>query len=132
MTSPYDQAIELCQKEQSKLGLANAYKSLGDLLLSAKRTEEALPLYQDAISLYQSEQEPMGLAYTLSELIRCNHQLGALGSDEVRKLAVEALNQAERSGVESVTHYVLGALHEFFDKDEKKLKDFLKSISVDD
>jgi tetratricopeptide (TPR) repeat protein len=128
----YDHAIELYQKEQDQLGLANALQSLGDLLLSADRTEEALPFYQDAISLYQSEQEPMGLAYSLAEIVRCCYRLGSLDRDELEKLAAKALTMAGRSGVESVSQYVMGALYEACDEDKDKIEDLLKTISVED
>ena len=70
----------------------------------------------------------MGLAYTLSELIRCYHQLGSLSSDELKNITIEAFAKAGQSGVEAVTQYVLRALHEYFDNDERVLIDFLSSI----
>ena len=117
----YDKAIELYNKEQDQLGLANAYQSLGDLLLSIKHLEEALSYYQDAVSLYRTEQDPMGQAYTLAEIIRCLYRLGGLGSDELRKLALDALEQADKSGIESVTNYVVGALFEACENSKDKL-----------
>ena len=128
----YDHAIELYQKEQDQLGLANVYQELGDLLLAADRIEEALPFYQDAISNYQFEQEPMGLAYSLAEVVRCRYRLGSLDPDELKKLAVEALTMAGRSGVKSVSQYVMGALYEACDEDKYKIEDLLKSIKVED
>ncbi|MBV5288631.1 MAG: tetratricopeptide repeat protein [Pelodictyon phaeoclathratiforme] len=125
----YDNAIELYKKEQAKLGLANVYQSLGDLLLSEKRAEEATLIYQNAIQLYQAEQDPMGLAYTWSELIRCHHLLGDLNEDDLRKIAVTGLIDAKRSGIESVSQYLIGALYEFFDKNDESLKRFFESIN---
>ena len=128
----YDTAIDLYQKEQDQLGLANVYQSLGDLLLAEDRAREALPVYQDAISLYRAERDPMGLAYTLAEVIRCHSRLGGLSGDELRELAMEAIDQAKRSGVDSVLHYVRSALLAFFEGDGGKLKTFLESTGADD
>ncbi|WP_172684030.1 hypothetical protein, partial [Desulfosarcina cetonica] len=105
-------------------------QSFGDLLFSTNRVEKAQQYYQKALLLYHSEQEPMGLAYTSAELIRCNHRLDSLKQDELEKLAAEALIMAERSGVRSVSQYVLTALYEAFDEDEGRLKDLLKKIGV--
>ncbi len=127
----YENAIELYKKEQVKLGLANVYQSMGDLFLAEKSVEDALQFYQEAISLYKSEQEPMGIAYTLSEIIRCHHRLGSLDLDGLRHLAMEALMHAVRSGVESVAHYVLSVLNEYFDGDEKELREFIKSLELE-
>ncbi len=127
----YDKAIEFYKKEQDQLGLANVYQSMGDLFLAEKSVEDALQFYQEAISLYKSEQNPMGIAYTLSEIIRCYHRLGSLDLDRLRHLAMEALMHADRSGVESVAHYVLSVLNEYFNGEEKELREFLKFLEME-
>ena len=124
----YDQAIELYQSEQAKLGLANVLQALGDLHLSTNANEEALICYEEALDLYRAEQEPIGQAYTLSEILRCRVRLKDLEQDELLSLTPVALSLAQRSGVESVIRYVLGALHEACGGDEEKLKALLGEI----
>jgi len=124
----YDNAIELYKKEQDQLGLANVYQSLGDMLLANKKNEEAQRYYRDALSLYRSEMEPMGTAYTLAKLIRCHHHLCRNSQDDLIALVREALSQAAASGIDSVKHYVWGALYEICDKDVGKLAAFLERI----
>ncbi|MDL2322259.1 hypothetical protein LJC47_07960, partial [Desulfosarcina sp. OttesenSCG-928-B08] len=112
--------------EKSDLGRANALQALGDLLLKENDFKKALRFYEEALPLYRSQQEPMGCAYTLAEIIRCQHRLKIL--DRLADLAKEALMQAQASGVESVTGYVLQAFLEACDGDKDKLAAFLSGL----
>lgn len=116
---------------QQMLGDTLSELKLGDLERRLGQVEAARAHYDEAISFYQKEQDPAGLAYTLSEIIRCDRVLQCFTSDELKKIALEAFFQAERSGFESITHYVMGALFEYFDEDKEKWSDFLQSIGVD-
>lgn len=71
----------------------------------------------------------MGAAYTLAELIRTGHHLGH--SDQLKSRLKLALTEANKSGVESVTQYVLGAAFEAVDRDEDKLKSILGELGGD-
>ena len=111
-----------------KLGLANVFLSQGYLSLAEGKTELALELYQEALPIYRVEQDPMGQAYTISEIIRCLYRINVLDSKQLHQLALEALTQADKSGLESVAQYVLGSLYEACDNDEHKLKGFFESL----
>ncbi|MEB4591359.1 hypothetical protein VSS37_10245, partial [Candidatus Thiothrix sp. Deng01] len=123
-----DQAIELYQQEQAKLGLANVLLMQGILLLSENQPEQALSVYAQALPLYQAEQDPTGLAYTLAEIIRCQQRLGHL--EELEQLAVAALQAASASNTPPVVQYVLRALYEACDEDEAKLQAFLTALEA--
>ena len=122
----YDEAIQLYQQEQAKLGLANVLQSQGDLLLSTSDYEGALKTYDEAVDIYRSEQDNMGLAYTLAEVIRCNYHLDQIES--MQALAIDALTAAQVSGTPQVEQYVLRALYEVCGEDEDKLKAFLGTL----
>ncbi|MEB4592523.1 tetratricopeptide repeat protein, partial [Candidatus Thiothrix sp. Deng01] len=74
----YDQAIELYQQEQAKLGLANALKALGDLESRLGQIEQARQHYDQAIELYQQEQAKLGLANALKALGDLESRLGQI------------------------------------------------------
>ncbi|MDL2270123.1 tetratricopeptide repeat protein, partial [Desulfosarcina sp. OttesenSCG-928-G17] len=122
----YEKAIVIFKNEGHDLGSANILQALGNLLLEEIDFKNALVFYEEVLPLYRSEQEPMGWAYTLAEIIRCHHKLKTLESLE--DLAREALVQAQASGVESVTGYVLEALLEACDGDEEKREALLKRL----
>ena len=128
----YDEAIRLYQKERDELGLANVYQSQGDMLLADSRVENALCYYLKALPIYQLEKDPVGHSYTVSEIIRCNYLLGDLDTHNLNKLAITALTQAEKSGVESVKKYVFQALKEACDDDVSRLKELVKSLGRKD
>lgn len=114
------------KNEENDLGRANTLQALGDVCLKKTDFEQALGFYEEALPLYRSEQEPMGWAYTLAEIIRCCHGLKTL--DRLADLTKEALTQAKASGVESVTDYVLEALLEACDRDEEKWEALSKRL----
>ena len=66
--------------------------------------EEALALYQHALSLYASEQEPVGTACTLAETARCLHALQR--GVECDAALLNADIAARASNTESVLRYV--------------------------
>ncbi len=70
----------------------------------AGRLPEARALYIEARDLYVAERDPMGLAYTLSELARVAHAHGE--EDERDRLLKEALEAANASNAPPVVEYV--------------------------
>ncbi len=126
----YEQAIELYQKEQAKLGLANALKSLGDLAKQLELLADAIQLYEKAVQLYRQEQAPMGLAYTLSEILECRGKMDHLSDEELALLLEPALYAAKRSGVESVLSYVLAAFMRACDEDINRAKGIMSLLGV--
>nr|VFK17983.1 MAG: Tetratricopeptide repeat-containing protein [Candidatus Kentron sp. LFY] len=72
----YDTAIDLYQKEQAKLSLANALKALGDLERRLGNVDKARGHYDTAIDLYQKEQDQLGLANALKALGDLKSRLG--------------------------------------------------------
>ena len=127
----YERAIQLYEKEQAALGLANALQSTGDLEFSLNEPAIALQNYRNAVILYRAEQAPMGLAYSMAEMLRCHQKLATLDAGTLTELATEALIAADQSGVESVIQYVLRALYEACDEDEDKMKALLDSLGFD-
>ena len=124
----YDEAIQLYQQEQAKLGLANVLQSQGDLLLSGSEYENALNIYNQASEIYNSERDSMGLAYTLAEIIKCNYYLNC--QENQKSLAIEAINAAQASGVPQVEQYVIRSLYEVCGESEEDLQFFLESLST--
>ena len=72
--------------------------------------EAALALYQRALSLYASEQEPMGTACTLAETARCLHALQR--GIECDAALLNADIAARASNTESVLRYIETVRHE--------------------
>ena len=79
-------------------------QSLGDLMRGTGDFEAALALYQRALSLYASEQDPVGTAYTLAETARCLHALQR--GIECDAVLLNADIAARASNTESVLRYV--------------------------
>ena len=96
--------------------------------MQLSRIAEAEEVYGNALLLYQQERDPMGQAYTLTELIRCCHRLHGHDHENLTTLATQALSWAAACRVESVTHYVMDALREVFGKDSEKLRKLLDVI----
>ena len=124
--SLYEQAIEHYKNEQANLGLANVKQSQGDLSLGMGEFQQADQHYRQALVLYLSEKTPMGEAYTRAKLIRCSMHVPA--ETPLAEALLLALLAAQRSGVESVTQYVIKAAFEACGEDEVKLKALLSQI----
>ena len=75
-----------------------------DLKFKNGACEAALALYQRALSLYASEQNPAGTAYTLAEIGRCWHTLQR--GIEVDAVLLDADIAAQASNTESVLRYI--------------------------
>jgi tetratricopeptide (TPR) repeat protein len=123
----YEEAIEYYKSERAKLGLANVNLMLGILNRSESEWDNAVKNFAQAFELFSAEREPMGLAYTCAELIRCEKH-GGVAAEAIRPLVIQALTSAEASGVPSVVEYVNGVLVEFFDGNREQAQAFLHEL----
>lgn len=80
---------------------ANTLRSLGDLASRLGQVDKARSLYEKAVDLYRIEQEPLGLAYSLTNLALCFEVLKNLSKrNQVLKAAFVASRDANNEIVQ--------------------------------
>jgi tetratricopeptide (TPR) repeat protein len=59
------EGLELCRQTGQKRELAVVLKALGQIERDMGKAEVALPLYEEAVSIYRDEDQPLALAHTI-------------------------------------------------------------------
>lgn len=59
------EAVEACRASGTQLELAQTLKALGQVERDLQHSEEALKLYQEAVAIYRTLDDPLALAHTI-------------------------------------------------------------------
>jgi tetratricopeptide (TPR) repeat protein len=107
----FNEAITLYRQEVDNLGLANAYRSLGDLEDSLEKNNEARNYYHEAIKLFQNVKYNYGLAFVYSNLASVYNKIGDLKARD--RYIIQAQKAAGASKTTVANQYVSRAKENF-------------------
>ena len=125
------EALELARGINYHLGLAHSLKSLGFCFVRTAKNNEALPLLQEALTLFESLNDLRGQSVVYGYLAILRRNLGDFGSAlELLFKALELSNQTAFKENVGTDYYQIGVTYKYLGNFEKALDSLYKGLSV--
>ena len=121
------ESVELARSINYHSGLAHGLKSLGFCFIRTAKNNEALPLLQEALALFESLNDLKGQAVVYEYLAVIQRNWGDFGS--ALELLFKALELSEQTAFKEnagTDHYQIGVTYKYLGNFEKRLIRYIK------